>query len=101
MPSVVEGMLLGRLVRVDPVTGELLRSERDRTSDRLSGVRVLLRSLALAVLDVGDLMLGPDFLELVEDATVIGEIAVLVVEPLPGDDGGEVRRAPGGDRPLV
>src|ERR1051326_72503 len=101
MPGIVERMLLGRLERIDAVAGELLGRERDRAGHRLAGVGILLGAVALAVLDVDDLVLGPELLELAQDAAVVAGIAVAVVLSLPRDDGGEMRRVPGGDAPLV
>src|ERR1051325_5281634 len=101
MPGIVERMLLGRLEHVDAVAGELLGRERDRARHRLAGVGILLGALALAVLDVDDLVLRPQLLELAQDAAVVAGIAVAVVLSLPRDDGGEMRRGPGGGGAMV
>ena len=94
-------MLLEGLEGIDPIAGELLVGERDRTSHGLAGVGILLGVLALAVLDVDDLVLCPGLLELTENTAVVAGIAVAIVLALPRDDGRQVRRVHGGNAPLV
>src|ERR1041385_896548 len=94
-------MLPGRLERIDAVARELLGRERDRTGHRLAGDGVALGVLATPVLDVDDLMLGPQLLEFAQDAAMVAGIAVAVVLSLPRDDGGEMRRGLRGGAPLI
>src|SRR5262249_61195860 len=94
-------MLFQVLEDIDPVLGQLLVGERDRPGHRLSRVRILLRARPQAVLDVDHLVLGPELLELAEDAAMVTRVAVAVVLTLPRDDRGQVRRMKTGDAPLV
>ena len=101
VPLVVEGMLLELLVDVDAVLGQLLVRERDGSGHRLAGVGVLLGPLPPPVLHVDHLVLGPELLELAQDAAVVAGVAVAVVLALPGDDRGQVRRVLSRHAPLV
>src|SRR6185295_1605906 len=56
---------------------------------------------AQAVLDVGDLVLGPELLELAEDAAVIARVAIAIVLAFPRNDRRQMRWVQARHAPLV
>lgn len=80
--------------------GELLVAERLIAADELPGELVAVAAGAQTVLHGGDLRVEPGPHEVARDAAVVGRAAQLVVERLPRDDRGQVRRLPAGHQPL-
>ena len=92
------GELIGELVervRHDRV------ENRERAGHRFTGVGIFLRLVATPVLHVHDLVLGPAFLKLAEDAAVVAGVAIAVVLAFPRNDRDEVRRLESRHLPLV
>src|SRR3954462_3335993 len=90
-----------RLPHAPAVSRQLFLAQRLGPANQLAGVRVLLATLADAVLHGLHLHVLPVLAEAADDAAVPRAFAIRVVPALPDADRREVRRLHGGRTPLV